>query len=76
MEALIYGLSPNAIIEKFDNAPPEKRFKRPKNWLLANKLRNDARSTPGSGICARIRNMVSIPMVTKTLRRTSGVDHT
>jgi hypothetical protein len=34
IEAVMYGLTESITIESVESPPPEKMFKRPKNWLL------------------------------------------
>jgi hypothetical protein len=35
IEAVMYGPTPSITIERVESPPPEKIFKRPKNWLLS-----------------------------------------
>ena len=50
----MYGLRPRAITEKFAKVPPENTSKSAKNWFWENKILSCARSTPETGMWAKI----------------------
>ena len=53
--AVIKGYTPNAAIERFSSAPPEKIFKKPNIAFSSKIVCNASLSTPGTGICATNR---------------------
>jgi len=73
IEALIYGLTPMAMMEKVDSPPPENRSSNPRNAFELNSLSRAALSAPGTAMCAKIRNTRKSPRVKRILRRSSGM---
>ena len=69
----MYGLRPNARIEKFANVPPENTSKRERSGLPKNKAVKVLRSIPAAGICAANLYTTNIPAVTKIFFLTEGV---
>src|SRR3989338_5997576 len=72
IEAVIYGATPIATMEKFSNPPPEKIFSKPRSWLLRKSAFKLSTSTPGKGIDAENRNITSIANTNSTRLRRSG----
>lgn len=73
MEALIYGLSPSAMTEKFARVPPENKSRRPRNWFPANAAFKLTRFTPATGMWAKRRKIRKIAAVKRIFFLTSGV---
>jgi hypothetical protein len=61
IEALMYGFTPRATIEKFESPPPEIRSSTPKIALPAKNVASWSRSTPGTKTWARNRKTIRIP---------------
>src|SRR3989344_4416386 len=61
MEAVMKGPTPSITIDRFERPPPEKRFKRLRNSLPANRLWRRSVSISGIGMTARKREMAKIP---------------
>src|SRR3989344_7094409 len=72
IEEVMYGPAPSITIERLESPPPEKIFKRPKNWLLEKKAASAFLSTPGIGTDARKRKSASAPMTKNMRKRISG----
>src|SRR5437867_4155528 len=65
MDAVMYGDTPIIMIERFENPPPEKILRRPKNWLLLRNAASCAALMPGIGIAARNRKTTSAARTNK-----------
>src|SRR3989344_5151092 len=61
MDAVMYWPTPSMTMERFESPPPEKIFKRPRNWLLFRKASRRAASIEGMGTVARMRKTRSAP---------------
>ena len=69
IEEVIYGPTPNMMIERLDKPPPEKIFKMPKNWLFDRNCESLTGSMPGIGIAAKTRKMIRAPKTKRILFR-------
>src|SRR3989344_8400167 len=69
MDAVMYGDTPIIMIERVEKPPPEKMFKRPRNWLVARYVESAAASMPGIGMAARRRKTMSAPRTKSTRLR-------
>ena len=67
IEAVMYGYTPSATIEKFCRPLPEKRFSIPSSWFCSMKSCRPSRFTPGTGMLAMNRKMTSIASVKRIL---------
>src|SRR3989338_4419513 len=74
IDAVMNGETPIIMMERLEKPPPEKTFKRPRNWLLPRKFSSAATLMPGMGIAASKRKTTRAPSTNKTrLLRVSSV---
>ncbi len=65
-------------MERFDKAPPEKMFRKPKSWFEPRKDLNLSASIHGTGMAAKRRNTIKIKRTIKTLfkdAKTTELEH-
>ena len=72
IDALMYGFTPRAMIEKLDRPPPDNRSRTPKMAFELMKLASCALSTPGTGTWARNLKTMRIARTYRIRRRISG----
>src|SRR5579884_192474 len=72
IEAVMYGYTPIAAMEKVDIAPPLNRSSSPTSWLVWNRRVSASASAPGTGTWAMKRNTASKNAVNSSFRRRSG----
>lgn len=65
---------PTATMENWDNVPPEKTFKKLRNWFESNKNFNCDKSTIGTGTWARTLVRAKIARVNKSLLLSFGLE--
>ena len=69
IDAVMYGPTPSTTIDNCESPPPEKRFKKLKNWLFSKNWAKTPGLTPGTGIDAKNRKAINITKVKRILFR-------
>ena len=72
MEAVMNGPTPSMTMDRLERPPPEKMFRKPKNWLDESSLARLVASTPGIGMAAKRRKTTRAPTVKPILLRRIG----
>src|SRR3989344_71599 len=72
IEALMYGVSPKAIIEKFANVPPENTSSKESSGLPEKSDCREVLSIPAAGIWAISLKIATIAAVINSFRLMSG----